>query len=84
MRNAHRSVVFLKILSIVILVTLFGALGFYYFETATPPNKDRTLWDSVWWVMVTVTTIGYGDIYPTTVGGSSPRHRADVDWHWHA
>jgi voltage-gated potassium channel len=53
----------------VILLTIFtGALGFFYAEQGVNPNL-HSFRDSVWWAMVTVTTIGYGDIYPVTTAG---------------
>ncbi|WP_270179639.1 potassium channel family protein [Alkalihalobacillus sp. CinArs1] len=33
------------------------------------PETFPTLFDSMWWVMTTVTTVGYGDYFPLTVGG---------------
>nr|WP_256438035.1 potassium channel family protein [Pontibacillus sp. ALD_SL1] len=33
------------------------------------PETFPTLFDGFWWVMTTVTTVGYGDLYPVTVGG---------------
>ena len=56
------------VLGVVAIVVLTSATGFYFAERGTNPNVDG-FGDAVWWAIVTVTTIGYGDNYPVTAMG---------------
>jgi voltage-gated potassium channel len=50
------------------LLVLFGSLFAYGAEHKTNPGF-ATIGDALWWGLVTLTTVGYGDIVPETFGG---------------
>ncbi|WP_227814944.1 ion transporter [Nitrogeniibacter aestuarii] len=51
-----------------ILLYLSG-VGVYQFEHAVQPEVFRSVFDGLWWALCTLTTVGYGDLYPVTIGG---------------
>ena len=56
--------------SIVSLILFYlSAVGIYYFENSVQPESFSSVFSSLWWSVVTLTTVGYGDIVPITVGG---------------
>ncbi len=56
--------------SVVSLILFYlSAVGIYYFENSVQPEAFSSIFSSLWWSVVTLTTVGYGDIIPITIGG---------------
>ncbi len=51
------------------LILYVASVGIYIFEHEAQPEAFGSIFDCLWWSIVTLTTVGYGDSYPITVGG---------------
>jgi len=58
---------YLKPFVFTLLILLAGAGGFYFLEL--PQENGKSFFDAVYWTVVTLTTVGYGDIVPKTAPG---------------
>lgn len=54
---------------VMIIVMLLAATGMFFFEREAQPEVFSSIPASMWWAFATLTTVGYGDITPITVGG---------------
>jgi voltage-gated potassium channel len=52
-----------------LILIFFSAMGIYYFEREVQPDIFSSVFQSLWWAIITLTTVGYGDVYPLTTGG---------------
>lgn len=52
-----------------IVAVVFAGILMYYAENEAQPDVFSNMGQSIWWAVATLTTIGYGDIYPVTAIG---------------
>lgn len=66
--NSIKRELFLFTLATLMLL-YFSSIGIYYFENEAQPEVFASIFDAMWWSVATLTTVGYGDVYPITNGG---------------
>jgi voltage-gated potassium channel len=57
------------VLRVVALATVFIVVVAGAAQATVNTEEFGSIWDGIWWAIVTVTTVGYGDLYPVTVQG---------------
>ncbi|GHV96771.1 hypothetical protein AGMMS50293_30910 [Spirochaetia bacterium] len=54
---------------VIIVMIILASSVMYYFENAVQPDKFPNIIATLWWAISTLTTVGYGDVFPITYIG---------------
>ncbi len=60
---------FFTLIIVLLVLFFFLACGLYFFEKDEQPETFGSILDAMWFIFLTFTTVGYGDVYPFTLGG---------------
>ena len=56
-------------LFVVVVLLVFASSAMYYVENEAQPQQFSSIPAAMWWGVATLTTVGYGDVYPVTTAG---------------
>jgi voltage-gated potassium channel len=66
---ARESQTLLVVAFMMLIILIFASWGIYIFERLAQPADFGSLAKSLWWAVITLTTVGYGDVVPVTPMG---------------
>jgi voltage-gated potassium channel len=61
--------ILLATMYILLMTILMSSVFMYYAENSAQPEIFSSITATLWWAVATLTTVGYGDVYPVTVIG---------------
>ena len=67
----RKSEIFVIMLFFLVFIIVFSSTIMYVVEFPAQPDKFSSIPAALWWAVMTVTTVGYGDIYPITPLGKT-------------
>jgi voltage-gated potassium channel len=56
-------------MSVVLILMIISSILMYNIEHDAQPETFQNAFSAMWWSVATLTTVGYGDIYPITIAG---------------
>ena len=59
----------LSVVLVLLLLLLVASSLVFYAENGAQPDKFSSIPETMWWGIITLTTVGYGDVYPVTIAG---------------
>lgn len=67
LKDKKEEFIFIVIALLVLVITITPLV--YYFEKDAQPEVFTSMGTTMWWAIITFTTVGYGDMYPVTLMG---------------
>ena len=66
-KNVKSELILFMLLTLMLIYV--SSVGIYFFEKDAQPEQFKSIFHCMWWAISTLTTVGYGDVYPITTGG---------------